>query len=219
MPTTDAHPSLPLPEDSATLRRALGLIEVVGLLGFYATFLIPAVQAVLQRGDVGALLLVLSESLVVALMLFRNRAQTLSLRFGDWALAFGATVAPTLFRPVAADPSWLTHTATLVMMVGLCFQVYAKFILGRRFGVVAAHRGICAAGPYRFVRHPIYVGYSITYLGFMLSSFSWWNLAVYALIYSLMIPRIFAEERLLRRDPAYDAYCGQVRSRLLPGIL
>jgi protein-S-isoprenylcysteine O-methyltransferase Ste14 len=63
------------------------------------------------------------------------------------------------------------------------------------------------------------MGYLMTHIGFLCLAPTWWNVAMYALTYSLMIPRIFAEERLLRRDPEYVDYCTKVRSRLIPGIL
>jgi protein-S-isoprenylcysteine O-methyltransferase Ste14 len=200
-------------------RRWLDTGEKLVLLTFYTFFLLPILDAVVTRGDAGAILLAIAETLVVALVLFRKPAQVLSMRPLDWALAFGATIAPTLVRPVAASPGWLTNAAAVCMLLGICFQIYAKFTLGRRFGIVAANRGICCKGPYRIVRHPIYMGYLMTHIGFITLAFSPWNLLVYIVAYSLLIPRIFAEERLLRRDPQYEAYCGRTRWRLLPGVL
>ncbi|MFO1063606.1 MAG: isoprenylcysteine carboxylmethyltransferase family protein [Pirellulales bacterium] len=205
--------------NSMTWRAALDLMEKVILLGFYGSFMIPVVAAFIVRLDVGAGLLAVSESLVVILVLFRKPAQSLSQRPLDWLLAFGATISPTLVRPLEADPSVLSNFAPLLMFAGICYQIAAKAVLGRRFGIVAANRGICCQGPYRIVRHPIYMGYFITHIGFLLAAPTWWNLAIYAMTYSFMIPRIFAEERLLRRDDEYEAYCGKVRWRLFPGLL
>ena len=201
------------------IRRTLDVAEKVVLLTFYTYFLIPIVKAVWYHGDLGATLLALSETLVVALVFFRKPAQVLSQRPLDWVLAFGATLAPTLIRPIASEPSLIASAAVVLMVCGICIQIGSKTMLGRRFGVVAANRGICASGPYRFVRHPIYLGYLLTHIGFLCISPSSWNVMIYAFSYSLMIPRIFAEERLLGTDPEYAAYCLQVRSRLIPGVL
>ena len=55
------------------------------------------------------------------------------------------------------------------MLIGLYVQISAKVILGRSFGLIAANRGIKVAGPYRIVRHPIYAGYTIIHVGFLLA--------------------------------------------------
>ncbi len=208
-----------LPDRATFVRRCLDVIEKIILLTFYTYFLIPILEAVLLRGDMGAVLLAVSETLVVALVFFRKPAQVLSQRPQDWLLAFGATLSPTLVRPLEGAPNAIANVAALLMVGGIVFQIISKSMLGRRFGIVAANRGICASGPYRIVRHPIYMGYMLTHIGFLCLAPTWWNLAMYALTYSLMIPRIFAEERLLRRDPEYAAYCERVTSRLIPGIL
>lgn len=202
----------------AVTRRALDVAEKIVLLTFYTYFLVPVVDAVWAHGDLAAVLLAVSESLVIALVFFRKPAQLLSARPADWALAFGATLAPTMVRPLAGSPTLLTDAMVLLMLGGICFQILSKYMLGRRFGIVAANRGICDQGPYRLVRHPIYMGYLLTHLGFLCISPTLWNFAMYGLTYALMIPRICAEERLLRIDPAYVAYSERVRSRLIPGL-
>jgi protein-S-isoprenylcysteine O-methyltransferase Ste14 len=123
-----------------------------------------------------------------------------------------------LVRPVEG-PTYSWHTfAALLMLAGLAFQIFAKYTLGRRFGAVAANRGICDSGPYQIVRHPIYLGYMATHVGFLLVECSWWNLSVYALFYAVLIPRILAEERLLTQDRAYAEYRQRVQYRLIPGV-
>jgi protein-S-isoprenylcysteine O-methyltransferase Ste14 len=105
-----------------------------------------------------------------------------------------------------------------LMAGGFLLQVAAKLTLRRSFGVVAANRGVKASGPYRLVRHPMYAGYILTQLGFLLAAPVLWNLLVYAVLWSFQVLRIRAEERVLRQDPAYQALAGQVRWRLIPGL-
>jgi len=102
--------------------------------------------------------------------------------------------------------------------MGALIQLHAKLTLGLSFGCVPAHRGLKLAGPYRFVRHPMYAGYLIGHVAYLLINPTGWNVAIYALCYCLQIPRILTEERILGRDPAYRAFSQRVRYRLLPGI-
>ena len=218
--SSSAVSRLPMTYDSSSvLRRGLDIAEKIILLAFYTYFLLPVMDAMWRHGNFGASLLAFSETLVIALVFIRKPAQVLSQRPLDWFLAFGATLAPTLVRPVPVAPTALSSIAVLLMVFGICMQIGSKAMLGRRFGLVAANRGICDIGPYRIVRHPIYFGYLMTHVGFLCLAPSNWNIAVYALSYSLMIPRIFAEERLLGSDPEYVAYCQRVRARLIPGLL
>ena len=102
--------------------------------------------------------------------------------------------------------------------MGLIVQVHAKLILGRSFGCVPAHRGLQLSGPYRFVRHPMYAGYLLSHIAFLLVNPTLRNVAAYAFCYALQIPRLLAEERFLAIDPKYREYQANVTSRLIPGI-
>jgi protein-S-isoprenylcysteine O-methyltransferase Ste14 len=105
-----------------------------------------------------------------------------------------------------------------IMASGLGLQLYAKFKLGRRFGILPANRGIMTEGPYGMVRHPIYFGYLIMHCGFLLSDFGLWNVGVLLFVYLLLGVRAIEEEKVLARDPAYRSYQQQVRYRFVPGL-
>ena len=104
------------------------------------------------------------------------------------------------------------------MLFGVFLNLSAKLTLRRSFGVVAANRGVKIGGPYRLIRHPMYAGYTLTQLGFLLSGPTLWNLGLYGLALSLQIARILAEERILSNDPAYAEMSGRVRYRLVPYV-
>jgi protein-S-isoprenylcysteine O-methyltransferase Ste14 len=90
--------------------------------------------------------------------------------------------------------------------------------LGRSFSIFPARRAIVARGPYRIVRHPIY----LAELGMLVSACATrgWLVGVGGLVavFALVAPRVLAEERMLGADPAYRAYRARVRFRLLPGL-
>ncbi len=78
---------------------------------------------------------------------------------------------------------------------------------------------VCTSGPYQAVRHPGYAGAVLQGLGAPLLLGSLWAVVPGILAAAAMILRTALEDRTLRAElPGYEAYAGQVRSRLLPGI-
>jgi protein-S-isoprenylcysteine O-methyltransferase Ste14 len=74
-------------------------------------------------------------------------------------------------------------------------------------------------GPYRIVRHPMYVGAILMYIGAALIFGSMWALAVGGLIAALFIWRTAMEDRTLRNElPGYEQFAAVTRYRLLPGV-
>lgn len=165
------------------------------------------------------LMLLVSEGLTVALLLFARRAV---LRDAS-PLAIAATALSLsffLFFEYSGTsrliPEWAGAT---LQTCGIAWQLLAKMTLGRSFGVLPATRGLVTRGPYRVVRHPIYLGYLIGHVGFLLSNFSLQNMLVLALLYAAQTVRMVREEAVLKRGeqgPDYVAYCSTVRWRIVP---
>jgi len=170
-----------------------------------------------QTGKWTSLLWMLSEGLVLLLLVFRRESRRLSSHPWDWIVALGGTFSVLLVRP-AATAIAPESIGIALQIAGTLFAIYGKFFLGRSFGIVAADRGIVVGGPYRIVRHPIYFGYFATHVGFLLANWSPRNIALYIVIYFFQISRILAEERILRADESYRAYCERVRYRLIPAV-
>ena len=163
-------------------------------------------------------LLLASESAVVIFVLIRRPTDAVSVVFGEWMLAFTATAATLLVVPVPNHLPMLAPLGVGLFVVGALFQVSAKLALNRSFGIAPANRGIKRAGPYRYVRHPMYAGYFINNIGLLLLMLSFTNFAVYAIAWTAQVLRVLAEERLLGQDPAYRDYTADVRWRVIPGI-
>ncbi len=161
-------------------------------------------------------LLVISESLAVFLILIRKPGAIVVKPY-PLAVAIIGTAMPLLVRmgDTVLLPAIVTGT---IMGLGLCVNIAAKLALNRSFGIVAANRGVKRGGPYRLVRHPMYLGYFLTQLGFLASAFSWTNLGIYLVAWTAQILRIFEEEKFLSLDPEYREFMQQVRWRVLPGF-
>jgi protein-S-isoprenylcysteine O-methyltransferase Ste14 len=78
---------------------------------------------------------------------------------------------------------------------------------------------VLATGPYRFVRHPMYVGAMLLYAGSALVLGSFWALVTAGLIAAALVVRTSLEERTLRRElPGYEDFTSRTRYRLIPGV-
>lgn len=177
--------------------------------GFWRNFL--------QTGKWTSLLWLVSEGMVVLLLVFRREFRRLSRRPSDWLVALGGTLTVLLVRPTTAAVA-PESVGVALQLAGVLFEMYGKVYLGRSFGIVAADRGIVVGGPYRIVRHPIYLGYLVTHVGFLLANWSSRNIAIYVFEYFFQVARILSEERLLKEDDGYRAYFERVRYRLIPGV-
>jgi protein-S-isoprenylcysteine O-methyltransferase Ste14 len=163
-------------------------------------------------------LIMVGEIITVLLLLASNVPQR-----RDWRPAsFICTiVASYYFLAVRLTPG--LHLApelvgSLIQTAGLFWAVFAKLSLRRSFGLLPANRGVMTGGAYRFMRHPMYVGYFVSHMGFLLVNFGWQNLVVFTVLYSVQAWRVLREEEMLLLDPVYRAYAQQVRYRVLPGV-
>jgi protein-S-isoprenylcysteine O-methyltransferase Ste14 len=78
---------------------------------------------------------------------------------------------------------------------------------------------VATSGPYRYIRHPGYVGYTVSFLGMSLALGSLWAIIPAGLIACLLVVRTALEDRTLQDElPGYKDYAQRVRYRLLPGI-
>ena len=172
----------------------------------------------MRTGRVTGLLLLAGESLVVVLTIARRRAQVV-----DRSVAAGVMTAVSLAGPplLRAGDAWtlVPDAATAVVSaLGLALVVVGKMALGRSFGVVPANRGVVVRGPYTLVRHPIYTGYLVTHLAFLVASPSPWNAGVLLIADGALILRALMEERILSTDTLYQQYCRRVGWHLVPGV-
>jgi protein-S-isoprenylcysteine O-methyltransferase Ste14 len=170
-----------------------------------------------RSGSPRGLGLTVLEGFTAALFLFRREPAAVSGRFMAWVAAPVGTFGMLLARPGGTPAA--SHLVTeLIQFVGIMVALVSLGVLGRSFGLVAANRGLRTGGPYRFVRHPAYLGYLIAWLGYVVENPSTWNLIVLALGMTVQVVRMHEEERLLEDDPDYRHYKLRVPSRLIPYV-
>jgi protein-S-isoprenylcysteine O-methyltransferase Ste14 len=83
----------------------------------------------------------------------------------------------------------------------------------------ARHHHVISSGPYAFVRHPMYSGIMLFFVGVPLLLGSWWGVAIAPAFAVLFAIRARIEERALVEGlPGYADYAERVRYRLVPGL-
>ncbi len=203
--------------ESLARSRWITILSKVVPASYFAIACVAFWRSFLQTGRWTSLFWMVSEGIVVLLIVFRRPSTAISKKPWDWLAGIAGSFLILMVRPgghaIAPDA-----VGFALQLVGTGFQLHGKAVLGRSFGIIAANRGVVVGGPYRLVRHPIYLGYLVTHIGFLLSNGSLRNLAVYAAAYFFQVARIFAEERVLSGDEKYRDYATTVRYRLLPGI-
>lgn len=173
---------------------------------------------VIDIGRLNVLMLLISETLTFVWLLLARRPLV-----RDWnpftvfiALTAGFGSGLVSLEPgIAIVPLYISAP---LQFLALWVVIWGKMSLGRSFAILPANRGVVTGGAYRYVRHPIYAGYLMGHILFLLSSFSIYNFTVYAIITLFQIHRILREERILAMTPEYSDYLERVRWRLIPGI-
>jgi len=142
------------------------------------------------------------------LMLFEYALASLDVRFG-WTPQF----------PLAVQISGL-----IVAVAGYdCLIIWAMvsntfFVTTVRIQTDRQHR-VVSHGPYRYIRHPGYLGILVTHLGIPLMLNSLWAFIPAVLIAAILVARTVLEDKTLHAElPGYANYAEFVRYRLLPGI-
>ena len=189
----------------------------VALATLYALFVIRHIDAFIETHELPLLGIVALETMVVVMFVARREASVTNLS----PMALGATALgtfSTLFM-VPIERSDVPGAVTVtIQLVGLAMATVAMGSLRRSFGLAPANRGVKTAGMYRYVRHPLYAAYLVTFAGYVLAYPAPRNLVVFACALAGQVLRMQLEERLLLRDQQYVDYAARTRFRIVPGL-
>lgn len=136
-----------------------------------------------------------------------------------WLIAMGLDR-----RAHASDVPWVLQAVGLAMyLLSTAFIMWVFRANSFAAPVVklqgARHHRVISNGPYAFVRHPMYSGTILFFLGVALLLGSWWGVAIAPVFVLLFAFRTRIEERALVEGlPDYADYAARVRYRLVPGV-
>lgn len=147
-------------------------------------------------------------------------------------VALNLLLTIALFVVIGMDAGRLgwSHLPAVTRLIGLLgfipafglplWAAYANTFLSG-MARIQSDRGhqVVTSGPYRYVRHPMYLGMICYDLSLPLLLGSWWGLFVSSVMIIVVVARTVLEDEALQAElPGYAVYAGETPYRLLPGI-
>ena len=218
-----------------SLRIDLGRPVAVAVFGYFMVINILAVQKLLRAFfpfDAMKCLIMAHYLLVaafyvltVALYLTRVRASATIRSFPAKLVAVTAACLPYLI-PVLGGSVGAAHfprpailaISSVIVASGMAFTLVALGTLGKSWSIIPQVRKLVVGGPYRLVRHPIYVGEIAALLGLVLARVTIPKILVFLLLVGCQVYRSIQEEKLLTAAfPEYADYAAKT-ARFVPGL-
>ncbi len=154
----------------------------------------------------------------------RSRLTRTVLLAGAAALLLAHSVpVAVLNKRFLPDGDWRFWGGAAVTAGGLLFSVWARLHLGKNWSqAVTVKEGheLIRSGPYALVRHPIYSGLLLGFVGSAMALGEWRGLLAVALVFGTLWNKLRLEEKWMRAQfgESYEAYCRQVAA-LVPYII
>jgi len=139
----------------------------------------------------------------------------------DWRAVIATALAIDALGLSASQPVTQPDAMSLAIgftLAGTVLAFWSAWYLGKSFSLLPQARQLVTSGPYRFVRHPIYLGGLLITVGEVWLRFSLLVLVLNVLFVVAQIVRLRYEEEILARTfPDYQEYRART-SALIPGI-
>ena len=198
--------------------RFFTLFTTLFLALLYIYFLYNHITAI-RSGEISniTLVFILMETIVIFLLVFRKSPRDKSTKILPWAFAILGSFMPLALKPF--DVLVISESfGNIFMVAGGIMASISYLSLNTSYGTSPSLRTIKTSGLYSFIRHPIYSSYFLLYTGYLLLVFSYYNLAVVALLFACLTIRAHFEEEILLTDEKYKTYSKKVKYRIIPFI-
>jgi protein-S-isoprenylcysteine O-methyltransferase Ste14 len=198
---------------------ALSMISAGGRAWVTATSGVPVRQAALELA--ACLLTATFCALVLAAYLHRGDARATDRSPGIRVAAPLATCLPLVIPalPASVAGGGRSLLAFALILSGSAWSVWALRHLSTCLSVVPQARRLVDTGPYRLVRHPLYLGELVAVGGFAVRGGHWLHAVLLLALLGLQVYRAGREEALLGRQvPGYAGYAARTW-QIVPGLV
>jgi protein-S-isoprenylcysteine O-methyltransferase Ste14 len=134
--------------------------------------------------------------------------------------AIGANLGLIFLAVPRAQYGFIVTVAGFILLnAGMLLSMATLATLGRSFSVFPQARKLVTSGPYRIIRHPLYLSEFLATLGAMWQFKQPWSVVIALLTILVQIPRMHFEEDILRKTFAeYATYEARTKWRLIPFV-
>lgn len=176
----------------------------------------PALRAWLLFGDAALKTLVMA---AFAVFIYKRKPSRRPARSPLAFIACAAAILPAIFLAPPGEEAavWAVVLGESIVIVAVGFTLASVLCLGTCFGVLPEVRGLVTRGPYRWVRHPVYLGEIAGFAGFVVASQRPANVLLLAVFCAAQSVRLRMEEAVLIAEfPAEYGAFAERTPRLVP---